>query len=75
MTIMATNIPHFRRRRPLLKSPVPFMDLRAQYRALEDEVLKAIREVAESTAYVLGPKVSAFERPSPTMWVPGSVWA
>ena len=37
------------------------MDLRAQYRALEDEVLEALREVAESTAYVLGPKVAAFE--------------
>jgi dTDP-4-amino-4,6-dideoxygalactose transaminase len=37
------------------------MELQAQYRALENEVLAAIREVAESTAYVLGPKVAAFE--------------
>ena len=41
--------------------PVPFLDLRAQYEGCEDEVLEALREVAESTAYVLGPKVAAFE--------------
>jgi dTDP-4-amino-4,6-dideoxygalactose transaminase len=38
------------------------MDLQAQYRALESEVVAALREVAESTVYVLGPKVAAFER-------------
>jgi dTDP-4-amino-4,6-dideoxygalactose transaminase len=41
--------------------PLPFLDLGAQYASIRHEVLEAIREVAESTSYVLGPKVSAFE--------------
>jgi dTDP-4-amino-4,6-dideoxygalactose transaminase len=41
---------------------VPFLDLSAQYAAIRDEVLEALREVAESTAYVLGPRVAEFER-------------
>src|SRR4051794_13502019 len=61
MTVIATNIPVIPEPARFHEAPVPFMDLRAQYRALEDEVLEAIREVAESTAYVLGPKVTAFE--------------
>jgi dTDP-4-amino-4,6-dideoxygalactose transaminase len=40
---------------------VPFLDLKIQYEDLRDEILPAIAEVAESTAYVLGPKVEAFE--------------
>src|SRR5262249_24015193 len=42
--------------------PVPFLDLRAQYATLREEVARALLEVAESTAYVLGPKVAEFER-------------
>ena len=41
---------------------VPFSDLSAQVAGIRDEVLAALREVAESGAYVLGPKVAAFER-------------
>jgi dTDP-4-amino-4,6-dideoxygalactose transaminase len=41
---------------------VPFMDLRAQYLRLRDEILHALDETAESTAYCLGPKVAAFEQ-------------
>jgi dTDP-4-amino-4,6-dideoxygalactose transaminase len=40
---------------------VPIQDLRAQYARLGEEVLQVLREVAESTAYVLGPKVAEFE--------------
>jgi dTDP-4-amino-4,6-dideoxygalactose transaminase len=40
---------------------VPFLDLGAQYASIRDEVLEALREVAESTTYVLGPKVAEFE--------------
>jgi dTDP-4-amino-4,6-dideoxygalactose transaminase len=40
---------------------VPFLDLRAQYARIEVEVRQAILEVAESTTYVLGPRVAAFE--------------
>jgi dTDP-4-amino-4,6-dideoxygalactose transaminase len=42
--------------------PVPLTDLKAQFEGLRDEVLQALGEVAESTAYVLGPRVEAFER-------------
>ncbi len=41
--------------------PVPFLDLKAQYASIRGEVLEALHEVAESTSYVLGPKVGAFE--------------
>lgn len=43
------------------ESPVGLLDLHAQFATVRDEVLEAIREVAESTAYVLGPKVAEFE--------------
>jgi dTDP-4-amino-4,6-dideoxygalactose transaminase len=42
--------------------PVPFLDLKAQYKQIRGEVLKALEEVADSTAYVLGPKVAEFEK-------------
>jgi dTDP-4-amino-4,6-dideoxygalactose transaminase len=41
--------------------PVPFLDLRAQYGRLRAEVLQALQEVADSTSYVLGPRVAGFE--------------
>src|SRR4051812_34943191 len=40
---------------------IPFLDLRTQYAGLRDEILRALAEVAESSAYVLGPKVETFE--------------
>ncbi len=45
-----------------LAGPVPVMDVRAQYARLRAEILAALEEVADSTAYVLGPKVEEFER-------------
>ena len=41
---------------------VPMADLKAQYQRLSPEILPELAEVAESTAYVLGPKVAAFEK-------------
>ena len=41
---------------------VPLADLAAQYRSLRDEVLPALEEVAESSAFVLGPRVAKFEQ-------------
>lgn len=46
---------------PAQKTPVPFLDLKAQYQVVREEVLAALAEVAESAAFVLGPKVQAFE--------------
>jgi dTDP-4-amino-4,6-dideoxygalactose transaminase len=40
---------------------VPFVDLKAQYRSIQDEIDPAIREVIESTSFVLGPAVERFE--------------
>src|SRR5215471_6738017 len=40
---------------------LPLVDLRAQYRAIEDEVMAAIRGVLESGQFVLGPETRTFE--------------
>ena len=40
---------------------VPYLDLRAQYRALRSEVLRALEEICESTAFAQGPATSKFE--------------
>src|SRR5438477_10613213 len=41
---------------------VPMLDLRAQYSHIREELLRAVQEVADSTTYVLGPKVAEFEQ-------------
>jgi dTDP-4-amino-4,6-dideoxygalactose transaminase len=43
------------------EATVPLLDLRTQYEGIRDEVLEALQEVADSTTYVLGPKVADFE--------------
>jgi dTDP-4-amino-4,6-dideoxygalactose transaminase len=40
---------------------VPFLDLKAQYASIKEEVLPAINWVLDNTAYVLGKPVSEFE--------------
>jgi dTDP-4-amino-4,6-dideoxygalactose transaminase len=40
---------------------IPLVDLRAQYRTIESEVIEAARRVFESSQFVLGPEVKAFE--------------
>ena len=42
--------------------PVPFLDLQAQYRSIKGEVDAAIQRVLDSSAFVLGREVEAFER-------------
>jgi dTDP-4-amino-4,6-dideoxygalactose transaminase len=41
---------------------IPYLDLKAQYRSIRDEVEPAVRAVLESAQYVLGPEVEAFEQ-------------
>lgn len=41
---------------------VPFLDLKAQYRQIKPEVDHAISRAIESTQFVLGPEVTAFEK-------------
>src|SRR5438874_13570738 len=40
---------------------VPYLDLRAQYRPLRSEVLRALEEICESTTSAQGPATSKFE--------------
>src|SRR5689334_19379141 len=41
---------------------IPFVDLRQQYRTIQDEIHAAVSGVLEGGQYVLGPEVAAFER-------------
>src|SRR5262245_60905020 len=51
-------------RAPAAPAPVtvPMLDLRVQYSRIREELLRAVQEVADSTSYVLGPKVAEFEK-------------
>ncbi len=42
--------------------PVPFLDLTAEFRALEAEWLAAIRAAGARGSFILGPEVTAFEK-------------
>ncbi len=39
----------------------PFIDLRIQYENIRDEILECINEILESSNYILGKNVKAFE--------------
>lgn len=41
---------------------VPFLDLKQQYRAYQDEIEAAIKDVCINTSFILGPQVEAFEK-------------
>jgi dTDP-4-amino-4,6-dideoxygalactose transaminase len=43
------------------KTVVPFSDLQAQNASVRDEIGRELREVVDSSAFILGPKVEAFE--------------
>lgn len=43
------------------ESIIPVLDLRAQYEAIKDEAMAAIRATAERCAFILGPDVDEFE--------------
>ena len=42
-------------------TPVPLLDLKAQYATIRDEVRAAIDQVAESQMFIMGPEVKALE--------------
>src|SRR3954471_1544249 len=44
------------------RTPVPLLDLDAQYRPLRDEILAAITRVCDSQRFIMGPEVEALER-------------
>jgi dTDP-4-amino-4,6-dideoxygalactose transaminase len=41
---------------------VPFVDLQAQYHSIKSEVDAAVQRVLDTSAFILGPEVEAFER-------------
>jgi dTDP-4-amino-4,6-dideoxygalactose transaminase len=43
------------------RSPVPLLDLQAQYRPIRQELLAAIERVCDSQRFILGPEVEALE--------------
>ncbi len=43
-------------------TPVPFLDLAAQFKELEDEWLDALRSAGARGSFIQGPQVAAFER-------------
>lgn len=45
-----------------MTTPVPFLDLTEEYKALEAEWLATIRETGGRASFILGPNVAAFER-------------
>lgn len=41
---------------------IPFLDLKAQYQSIKDEVNPAIQSILDNTAYILGKSVNDFEK-------------
>ena len=41
---------------------IPFVDLKAQYLSIQAEIDRAIQDVLDETAFILGPKLEAFEK-------------
>lgn len=48
-------------RNPLTPATVPFVDLQQQYAGIKQEILSAVARVFESSQFVLGKEVAAFE--------------
>jgi dTDP-4-amino-4,6-dideoxygalactose transaminase len=46
----------------MAQDPIPFLDLRAQYRSIQAEIEAAVHRVLDSQALILGPEVEALER-------------
>jgi dTDP-4-amino-4,6-dideoxygalactose transaminase/acetyltransferase-like isoleucine patch superfamily enzyme len=62
--VPARLVRHQMRAEVVAASPpsIPFLDLRAQYRSIREEVRAAVDGVLESGVFVLGAEVEAFER-------------
>ncbi len=41
---------------------IPMVDLRKQFQEIKDEIIDVLTEILESSQYILGPKVSEFEK-------------
>jgi dTDP-4-amino-4,6-dideoxygalactose transaminase len=45
-----------------MTKPLPFLDLKAQFASIREEILEAVRRNLESQQFILGPEVDAFEK-------------
>ena len=45
-----------------MTKPFPFLDLKAQFASIRDEILEAVHRNLESQLFILGPEVDAFEK-------------
>lgn len=45
-----------------VQTPVPLLDLQAQYAPLRDEILTAITRVCDSQRFIMGPEITALEQ-------------
>jgi UDP-2-acetamido-2-deoxy-ribo-hexuluronate aminotransferase len=45
-----------------MSSPIPFIDLKTQYRALEDSIKARMHKVLEHGQYIMGPEVRELEQ-------------
>jgi len=45
-----------------VKTKVPFFDLSAQFKSIEDEIKSALDEVFQSQQFIMGPQVQALEK-------------
>jgi dTDP-4-amino-4,6-dideoxygalactose transaminase len=66
ITVKSVNLPYnffFKTRYSFQEKymQVPFLDLKAQYASISDEIQAAINEVLESQHFILGPKVEQLE--------------
>src|SRR5919112_5402345 len=55
-------LPNTQNPSPFSHMPVPFVDLQAQYRSIKAEVDAAVQRVLDTSAFILGREVEAFER-------------
>jgi dTDP-4-amino-4,6-dideoxygalactose transaminase len=47
---------------PVTSRRIPFLDLKAQYQSIREEIDAAVARVIESATFIMGPEVEAFER-------------
>ena len=45
-----------------MTTQVPFVDLKAQFRAISEEVVPRMMQVMESASFILGPDLALFEQ-------------
>ncbi len=53
---------HTKRKKDLSKMTIPMVDLKSQFHEIQDEIFVSLKEILESGNYILGKKVSEFEK-------------